>query len=348
MIQHLTPEQLAAELTRQHNHKSDYIVDTKDLLMRYEGNGTYVVAGDDFELEPTSTAHNQIAVALGIPGGYYSRMAAKHPKILLGTVNNLWRSEPARRMVRGLDGKARAFVSDRYARRDTPELVARMVTFLDEYDLQIKSTSLTSEDFAMQVVSPRLTGEVRRGDIVQYGFTLRNNEVGRGLWAYDELLYRLACLNGMTSIVPSGGWSARHLGARQGLGELPSVQGSTDQVWHRMRESLELSMTQGAFSRTLSTLREAADAPVPSSERVLETLMPLIGKRLELTENEVAQVRENFLSDESFDRWGLANAITKVANTHDSYDRALELQSIGGNVMTLGLRAFNDLISEVA
>jgi hypothetical protein len=66
----------------------------------------------------SDTAHGQIAGWLKIPAQYYNRLLADHTDLVVSQVNALFEREPGTRMVRTLDGKCRAFLSDRYRRID--------------------------------------------------------------------------------------------------------------------------------------------------------------------------------------------------------------------------------------
>lgn len=58
-------------------------------------------------------AHRQIGAYLNIPAKYYSRMLDEYPKLLTENVNGWFSRADAQRMLRVLDGRMRAFVSNR-------------------------------------------------------------------------------------------------------------------------------------------------------------------------------------------------------------------------------------------
>jgi hypothetical protein len=58
-----------------------------------------------------------------------------------------------------------------------------------------------------------------------------------------------------------------------------------------------------------------------------------IQKDLKLTKEEVEMVQDSFYRENDLSVWGLANAITWTAGNKDSYQRATELESLGGSVM---------------
>lgn len=126
MLRGTTLPQLATELERQENAKADYVASTKTMVI----DSTFAelvdrpltprqsfIRLDGIDAMPfpiNDSMHNQIAGRLKIPTRHYDRLRTDHPDILHDTVNKLFQREPARRMVRTLDGSARAFLSNRY------------------------------------------------------------------------------------------------------------------------------------------------------------------------------------------------------------------------------------------
>ena len=93
------------------------------------------------------------------------------PELLAHNVNRwLQRVDPAQRMLRTLDGHARAFLSSRYRRIDNYD-VARIVTPVvgEMPDIQFGSCELTEDYMYLKVVNPRLQDEVRPGDVFKPG-----------------------------------------------------------------------------------------------------------------------------------------------------------------------------------
>lgn len=112
----LTLEQLAAEITRQQSAKEDYVVNTGNLrLESYGPDLTLRVMDSDGAdriepLEIGDIAHRQIGTHLSIPAKYYERMRSEDPGLLAHNVNTWLERTPAQRMIRVLDGKARAYL----------------------------------------------------------------------------------------------------------------------------------------------------------------------------------------------------------------------------------------------
>ena len=146
-------------------------------------------------------AHRQIGSALGIPAKYYDKMRAENPELLAQNVNSWFTMTPQKRMVRTLDGNARAFLSERYRRIDNAEIAEAVLPILAEMpDVRIESCEITESKMYLKAVNPRLTAEVVPGDIVQSGILITNSEVGMGSMSIQPLVYRLVCTNGSDSL----------------------------------------------------------------------------------------------------------------------------------------------------
>ena len=87
-------------------------------------------------------AHQQISSRLGIPLKYYQKMQFEAPALLDKNVNNWLNQNPARRMLRIMDGNIRAFLSERA--KKLPSLVEEYNEALKAED-QLKSLRIMKE-----------------------------------------------------------------------------------------------------------------------------------------------------------------------------------------------------------
>ena len=200
----LTLEQLAAEITRQQNAKEDYVVNTGNLRLESYGHdlALHVLNSDGADriepLEIGDIAHRQIGTHLSIPAKYYERMRSEDPGLLAHNVNTWLERTPAQRMIRVLDGKARAYLSNRYLRMDNYSIASAVLPILAEIpDVRIESCQITDSRMYIKAVNPRLQEDVTPGDTVQAGVVISNSEVGLGSVNIQPLIYRLVCSNGM-------------------------------------------------------------------------------------------------------------------------------------------------------
>ena len=128
-----TIEKLYDELDRQREARTDLIANTKNLMVNStRGTSLISVATDNDVLSyaVSEVAHRQIAERLNIPYKYYERMRLDYPELLDQNINGWLARTPEKRMLRTLDGKLRAFLSDRYRRCDNLELVDHVLPVL--------------------------------------------------------------------------------------------------------------------------------------------------------------------------------------------------------------------------
>ena len=133
-----TIQELAAEITRQNKAKVDYLVNTASVHMEPCGGAPLLHVLDDKgedlvePLDVRQTAHEQIGTYLNIPRKYYERMRAEDPELLSYNVNRWFSKQPEQRMLRTIDGHARAFLSKRYRRIDNYDVATSALPIIAE------------------------------------------------------------------------------------------------------------------------------------------------------------------------------------------------------------------------
>jgi hypothetical protein len=289
----------------------------------------------------TTIAHTQLAEQTGIPQAYYNRLKKDHPSLLATNVNSLFNREPKNRMFRTLDGDTRAVRSDSYRRFDNLDLVRHVAPqILNQQDLLVASAEVTERKLYLKVVSNRTVGEVRKGDVVRVGAAISNSEVGMGYVRVDGFAERLVCSNGM--IVPESliGGSLRrvHSGSKNDSGELEkfytaSTQKLTDEAfWAQVVDVVQGILNATYLNDLLEYLRNGVNNLIEGSPK---KAVEVTAKKYALGENESDAVLMHLLQGGDFSQYGLMNAITRSASDVDSYDRATELEKLGGQVITL-------------
>ena len=116
-------QQIAAELERQVQTRKDYIA-SQGVLEAKVVDGEVVIDGLNGEPKGiTNFAHKQFADHLAIPARYYERMRATQPALLAANMNTWLHDETdEKRMLRTLDGKVRAFLSNKFRPLDNFDL----------------------------------------------------------------------------------------------------------------------------------------------------------------------------------------------------------------------------------
>lgn len=340
MKQGKTLIELAQEVQRQAEAKKDIVADSKQIKLSDDAQSLVVEGNDDVHQFDaiTPVTHGQISQHLKIPKAYYDRMKAEKPALLAQNVNEWLHSSDSRRMVRTLDGTARAFLSDRYRRIDN-NLIAEtaLQTLLNMPGIDpsaIASCEITDRRLYLKVIFDQIRGEVVPGDIMESGITISNSEIGQGGLVIAPFANRCVCSNGMA--IPVDGLNKRHIGTRLQNGVITyqddTIKADDKALMLEFRDTLLASADQEQFNKYLDLMRDANEGA--KIERPVEAV-EVLANTFNLNDGEKNSVLENLIMDQNYSRWGALNAVTKVANDHLDYDRASELEALGGRILTL-------------
>ena len=348
----LTIESLAAEILRQKDAKEDYMVDTQFLQMDASGDDVVLRVLDenkDDQIEPLDIgeiAHRQIGTHLSIPAKYYAKMLAEKPELLCANVNSWMEDSPSKRMLRVLDGKARAFLSNRYLRLDHYEIVTAILPILGEMpDAQFESCQITEGRLYIKVVNPRLQAEVTPGDIVQSGLIISNSEVGLGSVTVQPLVYRLVCSNGM--IVNDAATKRNHIGRANNSDENfllyseKTLRADDHAFLLKIQDTVRAAIDEAQFARVVGMMQDASNAQMNTAD--VPGLVKLASREFGITESEEPGVLQHLIEDGNLTLYGLSNAVTRFSQDVESYDRATDLEGIGYNILTMPTNTWNRL-----
>lgn len=341
--------ELVEEVERIHDSAADYVADTRETrLFTEDGVSRLLVDSpsvrddDDYPtqgFEINDHAHGQIAGRLEIPRKFYDRLRGEYPALLDATTTSILHQEPARRKLRTVDGRLRAFLSDRYRPLDNYDLLAAILPVLRDFPsgAEYKSCELTESRMYLQIVLPLITAEPKVGDVHQAMLVIKNSEVGEGALAVELGTYKLTCLNGM--IVPNAGLRKYHSGRRAA---------EEEDAYRIYRDETLALDDQAFFAKVSDMVRAAADetkfqAIVAQLGRLGESeiegdpiqAVEKLAKKLDLSDGERGGVLRHLVSEGDLSAYGLLNAVTREASDAESYDRAIELETAGGSLLAL-------------
>lgn len=319
--------------------KRDWKVPTTKLRMTQDAE-LRVDGGDAMRVD--THAHRQIGTRLGIPAAYYDKMLSDAPDLLAHNVNTWFDTAPEVRMVRSLEGRVRAFLSDRYQRIDNEHILRSMMPVLEEVardhpDLKLASCALTDAKMYLKFTCESVQGEVRVGDICEAGFECRNGEIGNSRFEVAPFVNRLVCTNGMRLNV--GGLKRAHVGGRTDMSEDDyellsdeALKADDTALMLKARDVVRGLLTKDSFQKVLDRFRAAADDKITGYvPGVVEELANKFG----MNSDEQASVLEHLIQAGDLTRWGIANAVTRTAQDLESYDRNDEFEGIGGKIIDL-------------
>lgn len=340
----------AQELTRQQNVKRDFLVDTR--MMTVDADKDSATLSVKNENGPTNIfdvndlMHNQIAEALNIPGKYYDLMRREQPELLANNINTWFQKKPANRMVRTMDGTARAFLSAKYRRLDNYEIATAAFPVIQQMqEARIESMDITDTRMYIKVVNPRLTMEVTPGDIVQSGIVITNSEVGLGAVKVEPLIYRLVCTNGM--IVNDAATRKYHIGRLNTADENAelfrdeTLKADDHAFLLKVQDTVRAAVDETAFGKVVNMMREAKGAKISTND--IPHMIELTQKNFNLHKEEGGGILDALIRNNDFTLYGLANAVTQHSQAVKSYDRATELESIGFDILGMDRKLWNDL-----
>jgi hypothetical protein len=349
-----TLPQLAAEIARQQAAKRDFVVSANrlavDVVETFEPTNPQhtpvrrarlLIDGADngraVEAFPINDyAHGQLATKLDIPAKFYDRIQAELPDLWQTNVNRLISHKGGTHLVRTLDNNARAVLSNKYRRLDNVDLIQAVLPTLNSLGggLRIESAEITDRRLYIKAVYPKMEMEVKKGDPVQAGIVISNSEIGAGRLMVQPLIYRLVCTNGMIS--EDGAVQKYHIGRgiESEMQELLSSQAlnADDRAyWLKARDVVKAVLTDAkAFGAIVDRMSKTTRQLIESTPT---QVVELTAKTYNMTESESAKVLEHLLTGGDTSRYGLLNAVTRTAQDVADYDRATELESIGGDIL---------------
>jgi hypothetical protein len=330
--------------------------------------------------EITEQCHRQIASRLQIPWTYYDRIKADHRDLLIHQVNALFNREPETRLVRTLDGKARAFLSDRYRPIDNAEVLEQVLPPLvtGQVPSRLLSSEVTEDKMYLKVV---FTGDELRQDIgaakggnvipmnrpghewigrddtnggrdiVRPGLIISNSETAKGALNMRGFFWRALCDNGC--VYGERGafdYTRNHVGGKLAIGEIQF----SDET-RRKQNEVTIAELGDVFNQMSSAehaqrmgdvLRAAANG-----EEIKDAFgaVEVLAREVTLRDTEKKSVLTSLLAGGDLSRWGMVNAVTSVANSEAvTYERACELEDIGGKLLAMELKEWHKVAVAIA
>lgn len=348
MMKGLSLSQLAAKIEGNKSLKRDLIADTGSLAM------VVLPALDESTSRPVleipnegrfpilPLAHDQIGARVGIPSKYYDRMLNEAPELLADNVNVWFKRQPEKRMVRTLGGDTRAFLSNRYQRIENEEIADIVLPILaDIPDVQIVSSEITERRMYIQAVAPRIQGDVKVGDTVQAGVVIGNSETGHGSVSVAALDWRLRCLNGAIS---ADKFRAYHVGKQiEDNAELwgdDTKKADDRAVLLKVRDMVKAAVDAVRFRERIERMQGLTQIKATDVEHAVEVL----AQKVNATDDERGGILRSLIEGGDLSAWGMLNAVTAQAHTARSYDRAVDFEAAGGQLLALAPSEWREIV----
>ena len=296
-------------------------------------------ANDDvLDMPLTQHASRQMAAKFGIPAKYFDRMLADAPDLLATNANHWLHKEPKDLMVRTLFGKVRGIMSNRYQRIDNINIAEDLLPFLSVQDgLEIASCEVTEKKLYIKAVMHKMVSEIKKGDVVEAGLWISNSEIGCGQFEVAPFIHRLICLNGMK--VNDAKFGKRHVGARADVNDSTysilsdeTLRADDRAFMLKARDVVKAAFDEKIFEGHVNKLRD-------TTERKLEgnpvKAIEVLGATHGLLQGEQSSILRKLIEGGDTSQYGLLNAVTAYSQDVSDYDRASELEELGGKIVDL-------------
>jgi hypothetical protein len=176
---------------------------------------------------------------------------------------------------------------------------------------------------------------LRQGDPVNVGFIIKNSETGKSSLRVSMFINRLVCMNGM---IAADTLRKYHVGrAEEDALEVykdETIRQDDKAFFMKVRDVISQVQDDVRVQGVLNSFRETMKIEIEKPSTAIET----IGKEYTLDENEKERILEVLLKNSHRDgltMFGMVNAITQVAGVVEDYDRATELEQLGGILINL-------------
>jgi hypothetical protein len=355
--------ELAQEIERRSAAKKDFIAPVARMQMIVDiagANALYLDGSDRAPMAVNDLAHGQLAEYVGIPRAYYQRMQAQDPGLLSANVNR-WLHDQERkddkRMIRTLDGNVRAMLSNKYRPLENEDLAQAVLPVLLEEGFMILSSEITERRLYIKAVDQRIVKDIPSGkhmgdgghtifDTVSPGITISNSEVGYGALSIESSIFTRAC----TNLALFGSVLRKyHTGQRAELSDevyallTDQTKRATDAaLWGQVRDLVAAALSETRFDQNVAKLTQAAADPLPADDIV--QVIEFAGKKLGLIENERKGVLRCLIEGGDLSRYGLHSAITRHSADLENYDRATELERMGGQVIEMSQKDYAQML----
>jgi hypothetical protein len=204
--------------------------------------------------------------------------------------------------------------------------------------IKIHACDLTERKLYLRAVLPKLEFEVKKGDIVQFGLSISNSEIGQGALEVAVFALRLICLNG--AVMEDGKQRKSHVGGALGE-ELAAAEYLADETrkavdeafFLKLRDTTKYMLTEAHVQGSVAKMRDAAETKLGARP---DKIVKELSRRLAFTEGEGDSILEFLMNGGDLTQWGMANAVTALARETEDSDRHDELERIGGKIISLG------------
>lgn len=363
-----TLESLLQTVRDQSARKVDYVAQTDSLKVRTDGytKKTKVflegVRGEPTKiLTANGVAFDQMVTKAGLDVRTGRRLQQEYPDVLDHALNRIHTQESRSAMLRTFDGDIpaagfgdathgtlRAVVSDKFKTFDNPDLLESVLPTLIESDAnwEIVDAAVTDKRLYARFKSRLMTGTgAGVGDVMAQGVVVSNSETGHGSVQVAQLIWTLACLNGMQTANKNR--TAHLTSSRSDCDTWAMLTDESKRLDNaalssKLKDITAAYASRDMFESVLEQFRLAAGDLVENGMAAAQPAVNALGGILKLSKAETSSVLDGLMQTiqqdgyrgEPLSRATMVNAVTAAAHKADA-DSVSEWQVLGGKVLDL-------------
>lgn len=359
--------ELVKELQRQSETRRDYVVPGKDLHAHVDDGEVMLSIDMGGDLgravyEPTYRAHQTLWDKLSINSTYYQMMGDAAPDLLAHNINYWLEHSPKNYLVRTLDDKIRAVMSNRFRSLDSVELFFTTFQEVKAVGAKIVQADLTENNFYLRVLHPEWAEKVQgfqmnmkaRKDSRNYslnsprysildhldddddgggtylvpGITVTNSDVGAGSLHCELFIFDLICSNGM---IGNRTIHQVHLGKELDIGFISQETRELEDraIWSKVRDMIRGSFDRDKFLEYVKRIRASADIVLDNPMAAVETVVKNYG----FSEEDQENILNELLNGGSNTVYGLLSAVTATGRDKANHDETIKFERAGGDIL---------------
>lgn len=358
-------QEIAAELDRQRATKRDFMADTRNLIVETQGIATppgepvpapqivgrlHAESGKAEKFPVRNTALRQIEDHVGIPAKFSDRLLEKHPDLLVHNLNTLLHRAPSTQLVRVLDGRMRAFLSSSYRIIDNYDYAGAVLEVAGKFNCRVVSSEVTEHRLYIKVVREDLMETIgyqpgwRQGEghnlynRIQAAAVFSNSEIGSGALWFRPAVFTRECTN--LAVWEEESFGKVHLGKKGSAGEDGYWEILSDKtkelsdaaLWSQVRDLTAAALGGKFFAKQVEALKGATERKIEGDPA---KTVELTAKTFQLSEMERGGLLKHLIEGGSLTQYGLHAAVTRMSADVADYDRASELERLGGRIIEL-------------
>jgi len=365
-------QQAVAELKRRLESRSDVVADVRQMDLEIREGSVFLKAlpgtpltewlGSKDGVQMNDAALPQLfeKSAVSVPAVFGRKLIQEHPQIAEPFLRDLTKATGEKRLVRMLDGRVRAFLSDKYRCLDNWDLAAHAVQVAGDVGAEPFECHLTDTTFRLKLVCRKFWDEFttaqehlvkgaksmahhfvgsegwRGGDALPGGpgtvfpiVTLSNSETGHGGCGVSIGILHAACLNGA---IISKELAAVHLGGRlsEGIMSNETRQADAKAIYLKARDIPKAAFDQEKFRSMVAGLKVNAARPIEAPRAAVEQL---VTDSL-INEEQKEAIFARWLTDYQPTVGGLSGAVSRFAQEVAEPDSVQELELLSGRILT--------------